>query len=53
MLVPSLKNKKGTYGSQRRAGKAVSWIFEGALKPMSNRPRIKFGFLKLTITIIV
>lgn len=33
-------------GSANNVGKAVSWIFDGALKPISYTPFSKFGFLK-------
>lgn len=36
---------EGTYGSTNNRGRAVSWIFEGALKPIQYTPFKSSGAL--------
>ena len=49
-IVPlqSVLVNMGTYGSASRVGRAVSWILDGALKPMSYTPFNSSGFLQNT-----
>jgi hypothetical protein len=37
------RKEKGTYGSERRSGRAFSWILDGLSKPIANKPLSRSG----------